>query len=226
MSDTAKFWVQTLIIPVILAFVGYLINNTLQKQQRALDRIKFTDQVINEAFDSKNPDKTIALASIIPAIIDDKEFADTLKNLINKYYLRMAKEAVLTANDSVYARISDAAKAFNGNGITLFDSLKKNPTTGKAEQARQYEQQGLTHLQEGNLAKAHKSFKKAEAVYPGFHSSYEIANLLDSNLKKIKEGASDSSEIKKEVLQTVKTKYAWKLNPAIKTRAIKLPPQN
>jgi Ni,Fe-hydrogenase I cytochrome b subunit len=43
MSDSVKFWIQTLIVPVVLAGVGYYINNTLQQQQRAFDKIKFTE---------------------------------------------------------------------------------------------------------------------------------------------------------------------------------------
>jgi len=218
MSDLVKFWIQTLIIPIILALVGYGINNTLQSQQRALEKIKFTDQIINEAFDSNKPEKALALTKIIPVLIEDKAFADTLINIITGYYLRQAKQALLTSNDSAYRRISDAATAFHGNGNVLLDSLKKDPTTSKAEKARKYEQEGLLQIQQGNLEAAHTNFKKAETIYPGFHSSYEIANLLADKIQVIKQGG-DSSEAKQEVLKTVQKKYSWKLYPKTKVSA-------
>lgn len=213
MSDQTKFWVQTLIIPIVLAIVGYVINHNLQSQQRELEKIKFTDQVVNEAFDSNNPDKALALTKIIPALIEDERFAETLCNLINQYYINKAEHAVRARNDTAYQKISDAANAFHSSGNSLLDLLKTNPTTSKAESARQFEQQGLDQLfQYKNWEEARKSFKKADEVYPGFHSSYEIANLLNDKINSIKNGG-DTATVKQEVLQTIQSKYAWKLHP-------------
>lgn len=217
MSDQTKFWIQTLIIPAALAVVGFFINNTLQKQQRAFDKIKFTDQIINEAFDSNNPDKALALTRIIPVLIDDKEFADNLVALVNNYYIKKAELALKTGNEGEYKQISDAAAVFNGDGVTIADSLKAKPETNKAEQAHDYEQQGLVELQKGNLEMAQQQFEKADQAYPGFHSSYEISRLLKSKIEDVKRGA-DENRVQQQVLDTIKQNYSWKLNLNKKTK--------
>ncbi|HEY9005911.1 MAG TPA: hypothetical protein VIM75_07245 [Ohtaekwangia sp.] len=220
MSDGLKFWIQTLVVPAVLAGVGYYINDTLQQQQRAFDKIKFTEQIISEAFDSNNPDKAIALTKIIPSLTDDKKFADDVVAMINSYYVKRAEQALKTGNEAEYKQIADAAAVFKGDGISISDSLKINPATSKAETARQYEQDGLAHLHQGNLEAARDCFQKAEAAYPGFHSSYEIANLLTKKVQEVKAGA-DQSTVRQQAIDTIRKKYSWRLNP----QALRLPAQ-
>ncbi|HEY9049056.1 MAG TPA: hypothetical protein VIN08_24315 [Ohtaekwangia sp.] len=214
MSDGLKFWIQTLVIPAVLAGVGYYINDTLQQQQRAFDKIKFTEQIINEAFDSDNPDKAMALTRIIPSLTEDKKFAEDLVAMVNSYYVKKAEQALKTGDEAAYKQISEAASVFKGDGISISDSLKTNPATSSAEKARQYEQDGLVHLQQGNLEKARDAFQKAEASYPGFHSSYEIANLLTKKIRDVKAGA-DQSVVRQQAIDTIQKKYSWRLSPQV-----------
>ncbi len=212
MNDTTKFWIQTLIIPIVLAFFGFLINNTLQEKQRAFDKVKFTDQVLNEAFDSNNFDKALAISVLIPQIVEDVAFADTLKALINRHYLNLAANALKSGNDTLYHQISDAAKGYQSGALT--DSLQSSPLTSRAETASNYENTGLQQIQQGKLSEAKLSFEKANETYPGFHSSYEISNLLKKKVEEVNNGA-DSNLAKKEVIEAVKKNYSWKLPVAI-----------
>lgn len=212
MSDHSKFWLQTLLIPCVLAIVGFFVNSTLADKQRSFDKIQLAEEIIDKSFDSGNPDKALALCKLIPAITDDKDFGDSLVALINAYYFRKAQQAALSSDESTYKQIADAASAFNGNGINISDSLKKDPATKGVETARNYEQKGLIHLQGGNLEAAQQSFEKADKAYPGFHSSYEISRLIKSKLN-IDGTASEKNQAQKEVMDTIRKKYSWKLSP-------------
>jgi hypothetical protein len=208
MLDNAKGLFKLLLIPAVLAFLGFKIDSTLQERERAFDKVKFTEQVLSDAFDSHNADKAFALTKLIPYIVDDKVFADTLVELIKNHYLAEAANALLAGNDTVYQQISDAAKSFEINSVV--DSLKKNPETSKAEEAGTYEKKGLEQIQRGNLAGAQQSFAKAEKTYPGFHSSHEISRLLQDKVEQVKVDG-DTARAKEEVLQTVRRNYSWKM---------------
>jgi hypothetical protein len=221
MSDQTKFWIQTLIIPAVLASVGYLINNTLQKQQRAFDKIKFADQIINEAFDSDNPDKALALTQIIPVLIDDKEFSESLITMINNYYVKKAELALKNSNEVEYKQISNAAAAFDGGSISISDSLRLNPKTKGAEKAHDLEQKGLAELQSGNLEGAQKSFEKANDAHPAFKASNEISKILEQKIDDVKQGA-DQEQAQQQVLEKVQRDYSDKLNPKVASLRLKL----
>lgn len=211
MSDSLKSWFQALIVPIVLAYFGFRINNTLQEKQRAFDKIKFVDQILNEAFDSNNPDKAFALTHLIPQISEDEELIKNLVALINNYYFKKAEEAARLGNDSLFRQISEAAKAFKGSNVAIADSILSNPITSKAESASMLEQKGIIQIQQGDLSAAQQSFEKAEQIYPGFHSSYEISKLLKAKVEDVKRGA-DKNEVKQEVIDTIRNNYSWKLN--------------
>lgn len=208
MKESAKFWIQTLLAPIVIVIAGYIINSTLENQQREFDKLKFTEQILSEAFDSNNANKAFALAKLIPVLIDDKAFADTLIHLINSHYIAEAAKALQLGNDSVYQQISDAAKTYQLDGLS--DSLKKNPVTAKAEDAIAYENAGLQQIQQGNLIEAQKSFEQSKKVYPGFHSSNEISNELKEKNNDVKQGG-DSVKAKREIMESVRKNYSWKL---------------
>lgn len=212
MSDTFKFWLQALIIPAVLAWVGYNINSTLQNNQRAFDKIKFTDQVLNEAFDAEHADKAFALAEMLPFVVDDTALAGRLSRLIYDHFTNEGIMAAKSGNDSVFAAISQAAKAYEGSQ-TVVQSLENNPTTKKVIEASELEQKGLEQIRQGKLEQASESFTKAEQVYPGFHSTYEISNLLKDKVSDVKQGA-DPVKAKQDVIKEIKTNYSWKLNVA------------
>jgi hypothetical protein len=206
MSDTLKNLIQTLLIPAVLAIIGFVINNTLQKQQRAFDKIKLTEQIINNAFETNNPNKAMALASMIPSIVDDKAFADSLVRMINRTYASKATEALATGNVEAYEDIATAAETFKGSSVTVSQSLERNPVVGKFEKARKYEKKGLEQIQNGSLEDAQESFEKAEKSYPGYKGANEISKLLKEKVQDIASGI-DSAEVKKQIIEELKRRY-------------------
>jgi tetratricopeptide (TPR) repeat protein len=211
MSDTWKTLLQTLLVPIAIALVGYMINNTLQKKQMSLDKLKSTEQLIDDAFNDSNPDKAFALIKLLPQLTDDRAFGDTLILIINNYYTKKAIAAAQSGNDSAYQKISDAAKAFQGSGVSITDSLKANPLTSKAESARSDERKGLSFLQLGELDSAQKHFESADKKYPGFHSNYEISNILKAKIQSAR-SPEEKKVIQQETIDTIRKKFAWKMN--------------
>jgi hypothetical protein len=213
MSDTWKTLLQTLLIPIAIALVGYMINNTLQQKQMSLDKLKSTEQLVDDAFDASNPDKAFALVKLLPQMTDDRAYGDTLIALINNYYIKKAVSAAQMGNDSIFQKISDAAKTFQGTGVHISDSLKSNPITSNAEAAHSEERKGITFLQSGDLDSAQDHFEKAGNKYPGFHSNAEISNLLKTKIL-LANSPVDRMRIQQETIDTIKKKYSWKMNPS------------
>ncbi len=211
LSDSLKFWIQTLLIPLVLALVGYGINETLSKQQREFDKIKFTEQILNDVFDSDKPEKAIALTFLLPKLTEDTALSNQLVSIITSYYIKQLKNAAETGNDSAFNKISNAVNSFTGIDRALSDSIKSNPVTSKATTASVYEQKGISELQKGNITEARKNFENADSTFPGFHSSYEITQLLKEKEAEILNG-KDTNTARNEALDEIRRDYSWKLN--------------
>jgi hypothetical protein len=208
-KENVKFILQILIVPLVLAFFGFKINNTLQEKQRAFDKIKFADQVLNEAFDSDNAAKAFALSKLIPQLIDDKAFADTLIQLINNHYLNVAAAALQSGDDTSFKQISEAANTYEATAF--IDSLKRNPATAHAEEAFLYEKKGLELIQRGDLKGAQRNFERSTQAYD-FHSAGEVSRQLKNENERLSVDR-DTARAKAEVMQTVRKNYYWKPPP-------------
>jgi hypothetical protein len=121
--------------------------------------------------------------------------------------------ALKQGDEKQYNQIANAAETFQGKNVTILDSLAVNPTAQKAEQAKDFEQKGLLHLRQGNLDSAYTNFSKADKVYPGFHSAYEIADTIRVKSKEVRDGSLNPDLAKEQVLKTIRSNYSWKLNP-------------
>ncbi len=212
MNDSIKFWVSSLGIPIVLAIVGFMINNSLQQDQQALDKIKFSDQMISEVFDTSNVNKSLARVELLPDMVSDKKFVKTLTNLVINFWMEKAKEAAKEGNDSVFEKIYTAAKNFKQEGKALRDSIEINPQTRKADSAYMAEQDGLHYLQLGKLEDAKRSFETAKKEQVEFHSTDNILNILKTYSKPVSD--SESSAIGQEVIGKIKTLYAYKFHAA------------
>lgn len=206
-KETLKFWMQILVIPIVLLVLGFMVDDTLQKRQRALDKIKFTDQVLNEAFDSDNARKAIALSKLIPQLVEDSALSDTLVLLLNSYITELAKNAVQIGDDSLFAVITEAVRYSN---LTALDkALTDDPVTNQARKAINLENEALEKVQLGDLVSAQKKFAEAGKQYPALRSASEISNIINKKYKDLS-NSEDSAKAKAEILDAVKTNYAWK----------------
>ena len=146
MSDSWKSLIQSLLIPIAIAFVGFLISNALQQKQMALDKLKFTEQVIDDAFTGDNPYKALALAKLMPSLTDDKVFATGFTGMVDSFYFNKAKLAVQLGDKDAFSQITDAAKLIDGKGSALLNTLKSDPTTSGAASANDEELKGMKLL--------------------------------------------------------------------------------
>ncbi len=224
----------------MLAVVGYFINNSLQQNQQALDKIKFSDQMITEVFDTSNVEKSMARVELLPEMVTDKKFVTTLTNLVVNFWLEKAKEAASEGNDSVFEKIYTASKTFKQEGKVLMDSIEKDPMTKRAKNAYVSEQLGLHYLQLGKLDSAKKNFTDAVKEHKEFHSAQNMLNILNSyslpnkeiksvTISHIKHGnmlnenpgiqpeikpSTDSAALGQDILGKIKAQYSWKFHAA------------
>jgi tetratricopeptide (TPR) repeat protein len=210
MNETVKFWIQALLIPCVLAIMGYMINGTLQKQQQELEKIKYSNQIINEIFDTTNIPRALAHLKLLPRLLKDTALANELNTMAVTVLLKRAQDAAKTGNDSAFKQISTAAQLFSNKDNILIDSLKRNPITHQANEAQKYEEQGLILLQQGKLDAAQQSFEKADKLYPSFQSNRQISRLLEKKINTI-ETPKDTAKVKQEVIDSIRKNYSWKL---------------
>lgn len=211
MNETFKFWMQTLLIPGVLAITGYFINDTLSQKQRDAENFKFMENVMREAFDAKSPIKALALAKLLPHLTDDQALADTLAELIRQNFKVNLTEAIKTGNDTTtlkYVKAAEAAK----------DTTTQHLVT-KTKEALDLETKGYKAIQEGDLKTAEKHFELVEKTYPTFHSAYEISRILRVKNRELKQGA-DSAAVTQEVQKEVSRRYPPNLKMA---RALQQP---
>lgn len=210
--ETFKFLVQYIVAPLIIAIGGAVITVSVQNGQRNMEKMRFTEQILKDAFDAQNPVKGIALVNLIkPALKDDPAFADSLVNIIVSYYAQKAKEAADTGNVQQVRQIESASKNAGGEAAQVADKMKNSPTINKVEKAQDLELKGYNLLKEGKLEEARDAFKNAEATYPGYHYVYEISRLLTNKVNTVK---TDSSKREEEIIDAKKTineKYSMKL---------------
>lgn len=210
MNEQLKFLLQTLLAPIAIALTGFIINSNLQEKERNFQKLKLTQEILNSAFNGGNVYQAMALAQLLPQVVDDRPFADSAAKLINAFYYRQAESAAKSGNDSLFNLIETAALTFNTHSNSVANSIKNNPVTNKAQQAINYEQKGFEFLQQGKPKEAEKFFRKADSVYPAFHSAYEIAEAIK---KESGNSHVSNDSVSKKVLEKVRINYSWKVPP-------------
>jgi len=219
-NETFKFWVKTLIIPVVLLSLGYFINSSLQRQLQSLDKIKFSDELITEAFDTTNTARALARIELLPYLVSDSLFVNQLTTSVIDYLFEIANQAAIKGNDSLYRSISDVAKCFRGkNSRKLFDTLQIGKYTASAEKAIAAEDSAIVLLHANKPEEARLKFEKAAITHSAFHSNVAIADTLARKLAFNPKIKIDSNKVSQETIDFVNRKYNYKLNPTIVHKA-------
>jgi len=210
-----KFWVKTLIIPVILLVIGYLINSSLQKQLQSLDKIKFSDELITEAFDTTNTARALARIELLPYLVSDSLFVNQLTTSVIDYLFEIANQAAIRGNDSLYRSISDVAKCFTGkNSRKLYDTLQIGKNTASAEKAIASEDSAIILLRANKPEEAKVKFEKAANTHSAFRSNAIIADTLKRKLEYNSKIKIDSNKVSDETVEFMTRKYNYKLIPS------------
>lgn len=219
-QSNLRYWAEKLIIPIVILFVGYMINSTLEKQKEEIDKMKFTEQVIKDVFESKNITKGMALYSILPALLHEEKytaFVNQTQNSIQAYYTNIAMDSVQKGTDA--EAILQASTNMTGETSKMSTQIKTAIT--KAETAKEYEQRGVDALEKNNLVAAKINFETAAKVYPTYHNVSEISTVLRSKVKQIKTQPKDSIKIQESAKRIILAKYSWKL-PVAKNKLLQI----
>lgn len=201
---------NTLLAPVMIAVVGFFINNTLQTKQQSIDKLKFTEQVVADAFEADDPAKALALARFIPRIVDDHEFGTELTALINKFFTDKAIQAARLGDEATFRAISVAASSLAGEGVSVADSIRKNPITRRAQEAVTQQENAVTQLQSGNIEGAERSLDSASKTYPNFKSSNQISKIIKEKAPQLADPKA-RERVQQELLDSVKSNVSKKI---------------
>ena len=212
MNDKLKNFLHSFSSPIAIALVGGIISIVLQSETSRMDKMKVAEQMLDDVFASKNYYKQLSLSLMLPQMIDDKNFTDSMKFLINAYIFEEGKQATLAGDEEQYGAISDAAHAFGHGTSTLVDSLNNNSLTSQAEQARQLSRQGMEALQKGDLITAKVKFDNADSSFKGFHSAHEISDLLSNASRSVQTGTLTKEDAWKKVHDSIVSRFAEKVH--------------
>ena len=214
-QSNLKYWAEKLLIPIVILFVGYMINSTLEVQKEEIDKMKFTEQVIKDVFESKNITKGMVLYNILPALLSDEKYAPFVtqtRESIQGYYASITLDSIKKgANPNAVLQTSTA---LTGSSSGMSNQIKK-AIKSASDTAKKYEQKGVNALNKNDLQTAHANFKAASSVYPNYHNVSEITDVLDSKIMELKNNPSNSDKINQETKAIIKAKYSWKL-PEVK----------
>jgi hypothetical protein len=201
-----NFFIQYLLAPIIIAIVGAIITFDLQKNQRHLEEMKFTEQILKDAYDTSNAARGLAICMLIkPALKENPEFADSLIESINAFYKSRLNQAAREGDVGTIRDIQSASQDIQGSSSEIAKAGKV--VLGKAQVARDYELKGFENLAQGNLAEAKENFANSETAYNGYHNAYEITRLLNSAQKIIASDPENKQKVTDSVKSVIQNKY-------------------
>jgi len=197
--DTIERVVRTLsvaAIPIVVAVVGWLIQQRLQDQTIKRDYVQLAVSILKEPEAKLQPEMRDWAAKLLnensPTKFDPK-FVEQLS--------------------------SGAAKLPESYNITQASAPATVSATGSRGEATTWEQKGFDALASKDLETAIDAFTNAEQIWPTYHNVSEIRKLLEDNRTAL---AAAPKEVKSDawtnVYRTLLSKYSWGMPPDIKAK--------
>ena len=209
--EQIKFFFQYLLAPLIIAIVGGLITINLQTNQRHLEEMKFTEQIIKDAYDTSNVARGLAICMLIkPVLKGNPDYADSLIKSINSFYASRVKEAARNGDVAAIQNIRTLSADFGSSTAGLAKQIDTSQVISKTQAAKDFEAKGFQYLDEKNLGAAADAFGNAEKTYNGFHNAYEITRILKTAQKTNSKQADNNATNADSVIQSIKLKYPWR----------------
>ena len=203
-----KFFMQYLLAPLIIAIVGGLITYNVQTNQRHLEEMKFTEQILKDAYDTSNIARSLALCMLIkPVLKSNPEYADSLIKSINSFYSSRVKIAAKNGDIETIKNIKSLSEDFGSSTAGLANQIDTSHIISKTQLAKDFEAKGFQYLDKKNIADATIAFNNAEKAYNGFHNAYEITRILNSTQRNISKQPERINETIDSVIETIKLKY-------------------
>ena len=204
--DQLKFFLQYLLMPLVLAVVGYFFTSNQQSSQRRLEEMKFTEQIIKDAYDTSNSARGLAICNLIkPALRSNPEYADSLISSINAFYASRVKLAIANGNIPAAKEIVSTSNSIGGDAAGTAQEVQQTKLISKGEKAGEFEEKGIQYLNDNNIPAAQNAFASAESSYHGFHNANEISKLLKTTKPEELESAK----------KIIKTRYSWGMDKTI-----------
>jgi hypothetical protein len=204
-----RFIVQVILAPLIIVAVGLIVNWQVERNKAENDRIAAAREMIPLLFDD-SPDKAFATEKLLARIIDP-EIADDLHEIVARHYVLVIQTSLATGDTATAARVLAAAENSGGAAAdVVVDSLRRDVKSyakiqkyaDRSAVAGAKEREGFDNMLAGKFDAAILAFGEAEAVYPSYHSVYEIGRLLQNRRNDLSDAAG-----RKEVFQRIADLY-------------------
>ena len=194
-----RFYVQTLLVPVLIVFIGTVINWKIERNKSENQRIEIAQKMIPLLFDGK-PAQALAAERLLSKVVDP-EVANELEKIVTGFYDSQTVTALKNGDIKTAENIVQAAKTIGGkvaNQIISNNAKKVAESSTNATAASEKEREGFMMLISGDFEKAQKAFQESNKIYDQYHQAYEIATFLHNN-----SNAFGDSQKKKLLLRTI-----------------------
>ncbi len=204
-----RFFVQYLLSPLLVVVIGLVFNWQLEMGRKATQQLEIAQSMLGSLF-SDDEFRSLATQRLLNQLLEDEVLKRELDGIVSDYFRRRFRKALQAGDVDDAYRIYDAARSVGGEaGKRLVSGVEKETgareTLTRYERAKRAEETGFRALAEGRFDVALEAFAEAKAVYPDFHSVSEIHALL-----KEKRLQWDDPGVRRQILETVVNRYAWK----------------
>jgi hypothetical protein len=211
-----KFFAQYLLLPAVLAFLGYVFNQHIEqlkadltRTQTEAQRVQTAQQMIAALFDG-NASKAFITRRLMAKVVDS-EYLHVVDSVMTVFYKARVDSSIKTGQlRNAWSIVRDAKQIGGPSAETIVASVQRDSQQSRRISAYSLERDGYERLATGDVEGAQKSFQAAEDSVNGLHNAYEIAYLLRTTPR-----ARTDTSARRAVLRTIVTKYSVKAPPEL-----------
>jgi tetratricopeptide (TPR) repeat protein len=210
-GGAGRFVVQYLLSPILVLALGFYFNLRLEQTKSEIERVEVAHKMINTALGGDYEKSFITLRLV--DVVLDPELAGQIKDAVIGYYERKLAASLEEGRPEEAVEIIQAARGVaEETARELEQSLPKAEEDGRevdrlrnAEQAAQFNAHGFELLASGRYEDALENFRQAEEAYPTYGAAYEITELLERNINRMRD-----PDVEQRVLGVIAEQHSWK----------------
>lgn len=206
-ESTPKYQVflQYLLAPLITVLIGagfsvYVqkINESLQKEKQAVERIDVAVKMVPYLF-SSSEEEGVVTSQLLQKVVDTT-LADEIEETVARYYQLKLLNVDDPMNEHRY-------QVLNSMGGPVKSMVLKDTTIKRIYTAHAKEVEGFRYLLDDNFRSALSAFEESEKAYPTYHEVYRIANYIKEQLA---EGSLNSARQRQNCLRYIVNNYSYR----------------
>jgi hypothetical protein len=194
-----RFFTQYLLSPLLVAGVAAGLTTYYQGQLETQRNVISQYELVNKMLPQLVHSST-QVAEATRVVLEHVIVDTALRKELNKVF----RESVLAQRKSELAEAApEQRERIVRETVQVVPELA--PELNRYDKALRLESSGFNALVEGDVEAAIDNFKQAEEVYPQFHNTSELADLLEQ-----KRTDWDDEKTRRDTYQQVVEEYSWK----------------